>query len=197
MSVFSRKRVNGNGPPSLAYTIKYIRRNCRNYGRKAPGPVVIHRQVHKAAYLYLFPEPGNARCEGRMSHEGRSRAASGGAALPLPRAPAPGFTYDTAQWQNNGKIHQSAAIGKRAELWLNSRRTQTSQQVKSLGVRPGWGHYSAGAWNPLPSCLPAFRKAKDSRSHVRNHGPSTAMQSSVNLSVAPPGIFHAAKPLVP
>jgi len=25
-------------------TVKYIRRNCRNYGRKAPGPVVIHRQ---------------------------------------------------------------------------------------------------------------------------------------------------------
>ena len=26
-------------------TVKYIRRNCRNYGRKAPGPVVIHRQA--------------------------------------------------------------------------------------------------------------------------------------------------------
>lgn len=26
-------------------TEKYIRRNCRNYGRKAPDPVVIHTQV--------------------------------------------------------------------------------------------------------------------------------------------------------
>ena len=25
-------------------TVKYICRNCRNYGRKAPDPVVIHRQ---------------------------------------------------------------------------------------------------------------------------------------------------------
>ena len=34
-------------------TVKYIRRNCHNYGRKAPDPVVIHRQGTSVVLLHM------------------------------------------------------------------------------------------------------------------------------------------------